>query len=141
MSKAESLPVLDPHIQIDFFDKLQEIKEVYFYSVLQNTVKKVPVRKIDSDLAIFAPIEGLQKLANLSLRGEVLFPVPCLLRANPYLLGYYRLLLGFSQKEFYHKGPFGSYKAMEEKGRLTKQASTKIDALCMSLSQSSFLPT
>lgn len=57
-------------------------------------------------------------IASFGLRGEVFIPVPCVLRANPYLLGYYRLLLGLSQKETYNKGPFGRFKAMEERGEI-----------------------
>jgi len=56
------------------------------------------------------------KLASLGLRGEFLFPLPSLLTANPRLLGYYRLLLGFSQKEFFNKGKLGRFKSMEPEG-------------------------
>jgi hypothetical protein len=43
--------------------------------------------------------------------------------------------LGFSQKEFYNKGPFGAFKAMEEKGKLTSNALPKLENLCRSLIQ------
>lgn len=139
MSHYGSYPVLDPQLQIDFYDKLQEIKELYFYSVLKKAVKKVAIKEINDELDLFAPAEGIQKLAQYSLRGEVFFPVPCLLKAHPFLLGYYRLLLGFSQKEFYNKGPFGSFKAMEEKGKLTQRAEENIEELCTSLCNSSMI--
>jgi len=81
--------------------------------------------------------EALQKLASFSLRGETIFPIPLLLRENPFLIGYYRLLLGFSQKEFYSKGPFGIFKSMEENGRLSKLANDNLESLCNSLIQTS----
>jgi uncharacterized membrane protein YiaA len=56
-------------------------------------------------------------LAKHGLRGELVYPVPYLFANNPFLLGYYRLLLGFSQKEFYSTA-FGVsiFKTMEVKG-------------------------
>jgi hypothetical protein len=74
-------------------------------------------------------------LASISIRGEFLFPVPCLLRANPRLLGYYRLLLGFSQKEFYSKGKLGRFSSMEEKGKISGRVAGEITDLCQAFSQ------
>jgi hypothetical protein len=55
-----------------------------------------------------------------------LFPVPLVLEANPRLLAYYRLLLGFSQKAFYPRGTgAGAFKPMEEAGRLPPHADLK----------------
>jgi XcyI restriction endonuclease len=53
-----------------------------------------------------------------------------LLIGNPRLLGYYRLLLGFSQKEFYNKGRLGRFKAMEEKGAISPKMEPEISDLC-----------
>jgi hypothetical protein len=53
-----------------------------------------------------------------------------LLTENPRLLGYYRLLLGYSQKEFFSKGKLGRFAGMEQKGRLSPRVSSKIDDLC-----------
>ena len=126
-------PVLSPDLQIGFHFRLKNIKDLYFHAALSNAVQKIPVKKIDTELNELVPAEALQKLASFSMRGEALFPLPILLRENPFILGYYRLLLGFSQKEFYSKGPFGSFKLLEEKGKLSKNASEKLDELCKSL--------
>jgi len=56
--------------------------------------------------------------------------VPALLIANPRLLGYYRLLLGFSQKEFFNKGKLGRFKAMEEKGKISARVRPELADLC-----------
>lgn len=69
-------------------------------------------------------------MASLGIRGEFLFPVPCLLLANPRLLGYYRLLLGFSQKEFFNKTKLGRFAAMEEKGFLPPRVADEVEDLC-----------
>ncbi len=59
------------------------------------------------------------------------FPVPCLLRRNPRLLGYYRLLLGFSQKAFYGSGGgAGPFKSMEDSGTLSTHQDESLHDLC-----------
>src|SRR5436190_1421499 len=47
-------------------------------------------------------------------------------------IAYYRLLYGRSQKEFY-KAPFGAFKAMEERNRLSKDNEALLPALCESM--------
>jgi len=57
-----------------------------------------------------------------------------LLEANPHLLGYYRLLYGFSQKGFYTaETGVGPFKAMEERGVISKARAPDIEALCKAL--------
>jgi hypothetical protein len=125
--------VLSPDLQVNFFYKLKAIKDVYFHEALSKTIRGIKISDIDFELNKYVSEEALQKLASLSLRGEIVFPTPLILNANPFLLGYYRLLLGFSQKEFYSKGPFGAFKSMEENGRLSKIAAINIQSLCESL--------
>lgn len=133
-----SLPVLQPDLQVGFYYKLKSIKDLYFHEALSKTIRKLKVADIDSELQKFVSDDALQKLASFSLRGEVLFATPMLLTENPFLIGYYRLLLGFSQKEFY-KGPFGKFRKMEEKGTLLGSAQKGLAALCQSLVASSEL--
>lgn len=90
---------------------------------------------LNAELDGFAPAPDLQRLASLGLRGEFLFPIPALLAANPRLLGYYRLLLGFSQKEFFNKGKLGRFKSMEEKGTFSTRVEPEIPALCRAFAQ------
>jgi XcyI restriction endonuclease len=94
-------------------------------------VQRLELATLNAELDKFAPADDLRRLASLGLRGEFLFPVPALLAANPKLLGYYRLLLGFSQKEFFNKGKLGRFKAMEEKGVISSRVESELPALCM----------
>ncbi|MCI5212600.1 MAG: XcyI family restriction endonuclease, partial [Candidatus Electrothrix sp. ATG2] len=57
-----------------------------------------------------------------------------ILQVNPNLLGYYRLLLGFSKKAFY-TSHFGltSFKSMEEKGTLSSGQRESLPSLCAAL--------
>lgn len=59
-----------------------------------------------------------------------MFPVPCLLEENPRLLGYYRLLMGFSQKEFFNKGKLGRFNSMEAKGIIARKVKDEVADLC-----------
>jgi hypothetical protein len=126
-------PILSPDLQIGFHYRLKSIRDLYFHEALSKTVQTVKISDIDFELNKYVKEDALQKLASLSLRGEVIFPMPMLLTTNPYLIGYYRLLFGFSQKEFYSKGPFGAFKSMEESGRLSKIAINNLELLCKSL--------
>jgi hypothetical protein len=51
----------------------------------------------------------------------VFFPCPLVLRANPKLLGYYRLLYGVSQKDFVQAGQ-GIFSSMEDAGVISTRA-------------------
>ena len=124
---------LSADLQINFFFRLKDLRAAYLIEALRRTVKSVEIAAIDAELVQHVPAQALQRLASFSLRGEVVFPVPVLIRANPFLIGYYRLLYGFSQKEFYDKGPFGSFKHMEERGRINTKSLDNIDELCKSL--------
>lgn len=102
-----------------------------------RAVATLKVTTIDAELARFAPASSLTELAGHGLRGELMFAVPAVLRADPRLLGYYRLLLGFSQKAFYGSRGVSRFKSMEEKGAFTATQETALDALCSTLASAS----
>lgn len=128
---AIALPA--PQLQIDFAFALEQIRAQSLQEALFATIAQLPVSQIDRELAKSVPTASLTKLASHGLRGEMLFPVPCLIRQNPRLLGYYRLLLGFSQKAFY-ASEFGltGFKAIEE-GTLSRRHDKKLEELCQAL--------
>lgn len=125
--------ILIPDLQIAFYHRFREIEERYLGEALRTTVGKVNIALLDQELAQLVNASSLQKVASFGLRGELIFPVPHLIEANPYLLGYYRLLYGFSQKDFYHQGPFGRFRPCEEQGEISKKVSEQILPLCKSL--------
>jgi XcyI restriction endonuclease len=123
-----------PELQITFFHRLKEIRETYLIDSLLSVVATLQISKIDAELGNFVSNSGLQKMAGWGLRGEIVFPVPCILHANPKVLGYYRLLLGFSQKQFYgSRYGFGPLKSMEEKGLLSASNESVLPDLCQTL--------
>lgn len=123
-----------PELQIDFSFALGQMRQTYLQEALQNTVAKLDIAQLDTELSKYVPASCLKAVAQHGLRGELVFPTPYLLQINPHLLGYYRLLLGFSQKAFY-TAQFGltGFKTMEEKGILTEKHQNFLPHLCTAL--------
>ena len=128
----EKLPILNPDLQIAFFYRLRTIRDKIFIEALSDTITKLEIPEIDKQLANFVEQKCLNKIASFSLRGELFFPIPYIIEANPFLIGYYRLLFGISKKEMY-KGQFGKFKRMEEKGEISDKTKPYIEELCKSL--------
>lgn len=128
------LKVPDPELQIDFSGVLAEIRGEYLQDALAATVKELDVTEIDKALAVFVPKVSLAILASHGLRGELMFPVPMILAENPRLLGYYRLLYGYSQKEFYTtETGISRFQSMEKRGALTAANAAGLAELCRAL--------
>lgn len=106
---------------------------------LLEQVSKLDIEYLDKELAFYVGNEKLKFVARFGLRGELLFPVPCILRANPKLLGYYRLLLGFSQKQMSSTKPFGSFLPMEKLGIINKKNQDSLPKLCVSFIESAWI--
>jgi hypothetical protein len=124
----------DPELQIDFAASLSKIRNSYLQDALNRTVRQLVVPDIDKELAIHVPPHSLSALAGHGLRGEMMFPVPIVLAANPRLLGYYRLLYGYSQKEFYNTATgVGRFKGMEERGTIATGKADELPSLCTAL--------
>lgn len=132
---AISLPA--PQLQVDFALAREQVRGLYLQEALSKVVVSLDIPTIDVELARFAPPQSLAELAGHGLRGELLFAAPCVLRTSPRLLGYYRLLSGFSQKAFYSAQGVGRFRSMEEAGALRKAQDDALDALCSGLAAAS----
>jgi hypothetical protein len=126
--------VPDPELQVDFAASLARIRHLYLQDALSETVRGLDITEIDRELAQHVPGASLAALAGNGLRGELMFPVPVVLLANPRLLGYYRLLYGYSQKEFYTSATgISRFKSMEEKGVTAPKNVYDVPELCNAL--------
>ncbi len=126
-----------PQLQIDFSFALGQIRQICLQEALQKTVAGLDIAQLDRELSEYVPSGSLKAVAQHGLRGELVFPTPYLLQTNPHLLGYYRLLLGFSQKSFYTlKFGLTGYKTMEERGVITKKQQDSLPKLCGALVKS-----
>ena len=130
---SELIPVLKPNLQVSFYVRLQTFRHSYLSEALSATVKNLEITRIDKELAVYVEPKSLSKLASFGLRGEIVFPIPYILRARPSLLGYYRLLFGLSQKEFYRNNLVAGFKRLEDKNEIPDRLYTRLDELCRSL--------
>ncbi len=99
-------------------------------------MKTLDIADVDRELNALAPEGALSRLAGAGLRGELMFAAPTVLTAAPQLLAYYRLLLGFSQKDFY-SGPAkygaGPFRAFENAGQISPKVASRTTELCEAL--------
>jgi hypothetical protein len=127
-------PVHQPDLQIDFWARLQQIRNKFLGEGLSQTVAALSIHEIDQQLFDLVGNERLAALAAQGLRGETFYAIPIILQTNPQLLGYYRLLYGLSQKEFY-KGSFARFRSMEMDNVLTADNLARLRTLCESLAE------
>lgn len=121
--------------QLGFHERLVAARSRWLGPALQAALEDVDPDVLARDLAKFAPAAARKVLARARIRDEYVFPTPTLLRAEPMLLGYYRLLMGRPQKSFYSasKDGFGMFKSMEERGVLSAKQAARLDELCTAL--------
>lgn len=121
-----------PSQQVGF--SLARARGLFLQEALGHAVSNLDIALVDTALTTLAPKQVIAALARHGLRGELVFAVPGVLRANPLLLAYYRLLLGYSQKEFFTKATGAAgFKAMESEGRLPPKADSELEAFCQAL--------
>ena len=126
-----TISIPDPELQASFAAALSEIRTLYLQDALREAVNSLAVPTIDQELAAIVPAHSLTALASHGLRGEMMFPVPSILQANPRLLGYYRLLYGYSKKEFYTSATgLSRYTGMEERGTFGKGLESTLHDVC-----------
>lgn len=134
MTAKKKISFPPPKLQIDFAFALDRFRRTCLQNALLETVRGMDISEIDKQLAQYVSKDDLATLAQYGLRGELLFAVPVVLEKNPSLLGYYRLLMGYSQKEFYGKNTgAGYFKVMEDKGKLSEAAAANLPYLCKAL--------
>ncbi|OIQ60528.1 XcyI restriction endonuclease [Moorella thermoacetica] len=131
--------LLVPSKQIIFAQRLNELKRTMLQQALLQAVASLDLKQIDDELHRLVQPEYLNRLARYSLRGEIIFAVPCVIAKNPQLLGYYRLLLGFSQKDFskYGLGRWLKYETTGKRkpARIDSQA---LEDLCSLLNEAAY---
>ena len=103
---------------------------------LSLTLGELDPGLVKEQISLFVPKDVQKVLAAAGIRDEHVFPVPAVLELKPTLVGYYRLLLGISQKRFYRKGTeMGSFKSMECRGLLNPRKRPDLEAFCASMAK------
>lgn len=90
-----------PTRQLYIHSFLMKARDEVLHSVVRQAAQSVPPKTLSTEMQTHAPANGLALLQGTNVRDELVFATPCILTAAPSALGYYRLLLGISQKQFY----------------------------------------
>lgn len=110
---------------------LTQSRQEVLRGALLPTLGLVDPNLLSSQLQQFVPSRARQALQGAGIRDELVFALPSVLEQKPSLLGYYRLLLGISQKQFYHRRTgLGMFFNMEVKNTISPAASTNVGDLC-----------
>jgi XcyI restriction endonuclease len=111
-------------------------RRTWLSDALGEALQRADPNVLKAEMAEYVPSDVQQILAAAGIRDEYVFPVPSLLQAKPNLVGYYRLLLGISQKSFYSTGSgMGLFKSMETRGMLTARQIPSLPAFCRAMSE------
>lgn len=127
-------PIL-PSTAIGLFQALLTARGLQLQPALDQTVQIVGVLTIDEELHRLVPAESLTYLASLHLRGERVFPVPSIIRHTPQLIGYYRMLLGVSKKDFSqpNKLGYGPWANVEARNAISVRLDPYLEDFCRAL--------
>lgn len=125
------LPLLSPSRQVIFHQVLVAARKTTLMDALSEALAEVNPNVLKKQIAKYVPTDVQKILAASGIRDEHVFPVPALLEERPMLVGYYRLLLGVSQKRFYRKGTgMSPYKGMESRGLINATRPPALDHFC-----------
>lgn len=120
---------------IDLYEALVATRRLQLQPALSKAVSEVGVATIDEELGRLVPSGALTHVARLGLRGERVFPVPSVLQHAPPLIGYYRMLLGISKKDFQqtNKLGYGPWLNAEERGAIPGRLADHLPDFCAAL--------
>jgi hypothetical protein len=134
MSNDRDLPIPSPSRQVAFHQLLVLARKTWLSDALSEALKGVDIAKVRSEVTEFVPEDAQSILASAGIRDETVFPVPTVLEAQPTLVGYYRLLIGVSQKAFYRSGSgMGVFKSMETAGVISRLQRERLPAFCRTM--------
>lgn len=130
------LLVPEPYKQAQFHASLTAARNKWLMDALNEVMQHVKPSALAREVAQFVPSQSRQVLQKLGIREERVFALPIVLRERPTLLGYYRLLLGISQKQFYSsRTGLTSFRPMETKGALGSSQMESLDELCYAMAK------
>jgi hypothetical protein len=122
---------LSPSRQVIFHQMLVAARRTALMDALSEALGMIDPNLLKKQISQYVPNDAQKLLASAGIRDEHVFPVPAILTQQPTLIGYYRLLLGVSQKRFYRKGTdMGPFKSMESRGFLNPKNRPDLEGFC-----------
>ena len=64
-AKDHSLLVLKPNLQISFYYRLQELRELYLHSAMKQTIEKMEMKRLDQELSRFVTVGPLTNRSSI----------------------------------------------------------------------------
>ncbi len=123
--------------QLGFHQLLVAARKSWLKDALGEALKGADPAEVKKELSEYVPPDAQKLLAQAGIRDEHIFPVPVVLREQPTLIGYYRLLLGIPQKSFYAAATgMSALKRMETTGLMSKRAEVLLPEFCRVMSES-----
>ena len=109
-------------------------RKKYFLDGLSAALGELDPNTVKAQISEYVPPDAQQILGKAGLRDEHVFPLPLVLEMRPTLLGYYRMLMGASQKAFYlGTTGMGMFRSMEEFGTLNNRQRQQLPAFCRAM--------
>lgn len=122
---------LSPSRQVVFHQMLVAARKSVLMDALSEALGQLDPNAIKQQILEYVPPDAQKILASAGIRDEHIFPVPAVLEKRPTLIGYYRLLLGISQKRFYRAGTgMGPFKSLEIRGLLNPKHRPDLERFC-----------
>jgi hypothetical protein len=122
---------LSPSRQVVFHQMLVAARKSVLMDALSEARGQLDPNITKKQILAYVPAGAQKILAAAGIRDEHVFPVPAVLEKKPTLVGYYRLLLGISQKRFYRKGTdMGPFKSMETRGLFNPKKRPDLERFC-----------
>ncbi len=132
--KRFDVPV--PDRQVAFHEFLVAARKTWLKDGLSDALRGVDPEILKNQLSALVPRRVQQLLASAGIRDEYVFPTPVILETKPTLVGYYRLLLGVSQKSFYGTGTgLSIFKSTETNGLLAERQKEALPEFCEAMAE------
>jgi hypothetical protein len=78
--------------QVRFHQLLVSARKTWLRNALAEALESVDPNQLKAEVTEYVPVDVQRILAVSGIRDEHVFPVPCVIKSMPTLVGYYRLL-------------------------------------------------
>jgi len=122
---------------VAFHQLLVAARKTVLIDALREALLAVDPQRLSKQIATYAPRDVRRLLASAGVRDEYVFPTPLVLDVQPTLVGYYRLLLGVSQKRFYRSDTgMSQFRSMGFLGTVSDKQREHLPAFCRAMGRS-----
>jgi hypothetical protein len=109
-------------------------RKTILHDVLLAALGEVDPDVLSAEIQRYGPKAARQVLQRVGVRNELVFATPAVIRQRPSTLGYYRLLLGISQRIFYTTDTgLAPFKILETGNHLPGDLESQLGDLCETL--------